>query len=91
MKNEVHCVSTLQPRDPKSRNHKLTGMLQAMLGKQKEKSVRTTVGMPLSHYEEILRVADQKRVSVAWVIRDAIERYLDSSNSLFGGADEDDG
>jgi predicted transcriptional regulator len=47
------------------------------------KSVRSTVSMPADQYEEIQRIADKKRVSVAWVIRDAIDRYLAAESPLF--------
>lgn len=48
---------------------------------QKQKTVRTTVSMPLSDYEQLELIADLKKVSIAWVVREAIEQYLRSENS----------
>jgi metal-responsive CopG/Arc/MetJ family transcriptional regulator len=41
-----------------------------------EKSVRASVSFSDSQYEELQRIADEKRVSLAWIVRDAIERYI---------------
>jgi predicted DNA-binding protein len=41
-----------------------------------KKTVRTTVSLPQEDYVELERLAKQKKVSVAWVIREAVERYL---------------
>jgi predicted DNA-binding ribbon-helix-helix protein len=42
----------------------------------KEPSARTSVSLPRPLYETLERIALQKKVSVAWVIRDAAERYV---------------
>jgi predicted transcriptional regulator len=47
------------------------------------KSIRSTVSIPAEQYEELQRIADKKRVSIAWVIRDAIDRYLTAEVPLF--------
>lgn len=47
------------------------------------KTVRTTVSMPRTDYEELERLADKNRVSVAWVVREAVQTYLDSKTPLF--------
>ena len=44
-----------------------------------ELSVRTTVSIPKSDYGEIERIARDKRVSVAWVVREAVAEYLAES------------
>ena len=46
-------------------------------------SVRTTVSMPRTDYEELERLADKNKVSVAWVVREAVQSYLDLKNPLF--------
>ena len=46
-------------------------------------SVRTTVSIPKDDYSEIERLAERKKVSVAWVVREAIDRYLASESPLF--------
>lgn len=43
---------------------------------QQRKTARTTISMPHSDYEQLEHIADYKKVSIAWVVRDAIERYL---------------
>jgi hypothetical protein len=48
-------------------------------------SVRTTVSVPAGDYAELERIALRKKVSVAWVVRDAVERYLRNESPLFHG------
>ena len=45
-----------------------------------EKTVRTTVTMPADAYEAIEDVAKSMRVSVAWVVRHAVDQYLTGSS-----------
>jgi hypothetical protein len=40
--------------------------------------------IPRSRYNELERIADGKRVSVAWVVREAVDEYLVSQAPLFG-------
>jgi len=44
---------------------------------------RVSVTFPADHYAAIERIARQKRVSIAWVVRDAVERYLEPEATLF--------
>jgi len=44
-------------------------------------SVRTTVTLPKGDYAEIGRLAQRKKVSVAWIVRDAVEKYLSGRKS----------
>ncbi len=46
------------------------------------KSVRTTISLPTDDYLELEALARQHRVSVAWVIRDAVQKYLDAQSPL---------
>lgn len=50
---------------------------------RKQKTARASVSLPAEHYSELERIAVQNRVSVAWVIRDAVDRYLSTKNPLF--------
>ena len=46
---------------------------------QDDRSTRTTrasVSFPSDIYEELERIAAAKKVSLAWVVRDAAERYV---------------
>ncbi len=45
-------------------------------GNDDDATVRTTVTIPKNDYEEIERIAREKRVSVAWVVREAVADYL---------------
>jgi predicted DNA-binding protein len=48
-----------------------------------KKTVRTTVSLPKEDYGELERLAKEKKVSVAWVIREAVESYLNQQPPLF--------
>jgi metal-responsive CopG/Arc/MetJ family transcriptional regulator len=39
-------------------------------------SVRASVSFPAEVYEELERIAAAKKVSLAWVVRDAAEKYI---------------
>lgn len=47
------------------------------------RSVRTTVTLPKEDHDELERLAKQKKVSVAWVVREAVEKYLAQQSPLF--------
>lgn len=53
--------------------------------KTKEKarpdSIRTSVTISKPEYRELEKLASEKRVSIAWVVRDAVEKYLVSQAS----------
>jgi hypothetical protein len=69
---------------PSSCNRGVSGMAATSAKTDKEKrTVRTTISVPKENLEELERLAKQKRVSVAWVIRDAIEHYLTKQSPLF--------
>lgn len=51
--------------------------------RQRRKTVRTTVSIPVDSYGELERIAGKQRVSIAWVIRAAVEAYLNEQNPLF--------
>jgi predicted transcriptional regulator len=40
------------------------------------KSVRASVSMPVDVYRTLEQLAKNKKVSVAWVMRDAAEKYV---------------
>lgn len=49
---------------------------------------RITVSVPTPEYEHLLRVAESKRVSMSWVVRDAVEKYLSADMPLFAQAEK---
>lgn len=44
------------------------------------KTARASVSFPSAVYSELERIAAQKKVSLAWVVRDAAERYVNDLN-----------
>jgi hypothetical protein len=44
---------------------------------------RITVSVPQPNYDDLLRIAESKRVSISWVVRDAVEKYLAADMPLF--------
>ena len=47
------------------------------------KSVRTSVSLPRELHDTLAQLAKGKKVSVAWVIRDAAEKYVGEQWPLF--------
>jgi metal-responsive CopG/Arc/MetJ family transcriptional regulator len=45
---------------------------------------RTSVTLPADIYKTLEQIAREKKVSVAWVIRDAAEKYIADKWPLFG-------
>ncbi len=52
-------------------------------------SHRASVSFPPELYETLEVIARQKKVSVAWVVRDAAERYVDEQWPLLAAIDRD--
>ncbi|MCF1183576.1 ribbon-helix-helix domain-containing protein [Marichromatium gracile] len=48
-----------------------------------KKVTRASVTFPAELYAELERIAAEKKVSVAWVVRDAVEKYVEAQYSLF--------
>jgi len=44
--------------------------------KDESKSTRTSVSFPHELYRTLESIAKQKKVTVAWIIRDAAEKYV---------------
>ena len=60
------------------------GMAKKTPGQNRtSKTRRISVTFPLDHYVELQQIAERKRVSVAWVVRDAVEAYLVGEAPLF--------
>ena len=52
--------------------------------KIKNEIIRITVSDPTEHHEQLESLADKNKVSVAWVVRDAIEKYLERTEGHNG-------
>jgi predicted transcriptional regulator len=42
----------------------------------KDRTVRASVSFSANQYRELERIASDQRVSLAWVVREAIEQYI---------------
>ena len=47
--------------------------------------MRITVTFPVRDYEILCRIAQTKKVSASWVVRDAVEKYLQTDIPLLKG------
>jgi len=52
------------------------------------KTKRTSVTLSLRDFDDLKRIAAGRRVSVAWLIREAVERYLAAKEPLFRNASD---
>ena len=48
-------------------------------------AVRASISFPPEVYETLEKIARQKKVSLAWVVREAAEKYIADKWPLFGG------
>jgi hypothetical protein len=46
-------------------------------------TVRATISFPADQYSSLEEIARRKKVSLAWVVREAVDTYLDSKSPLF--------
>lgn len=56
-----------------------------MTRKASESSTRTSVTIPTEVYTSLEAIAKLKKVSLAWVLRDAAEKYVSEQWPLFAG------
>jgi hypothetical protein len=49
-----------------------------------ESSVRATISFPSEIYQTLEDIARDKKVSLAWVVRDAVDQYVADKWPLFG-------
>ncbi|RIX69467.1 hypothetical protein D3H34_33120 [Acidovorax cavernicola] len=60
-------------------------------GSAQERTVRASISFPENQYQVLERIAAENKVSLAWVVRDAIDGYLKSRWPLFPqGTDAED-
>ena len=45
-------------------------------------AVRASISFPPDVYEVLEQLAKQKKVSLAWIVRDAVERYIAEQQEL---------
>lgn len=51
-------------------------------------SVRASISFPAELYRTLEQIAKQKKVSLAWVVREASEQYVAAKWPLFAGQNE---
>lgn len=52
-------------------------------------SVRATISFPLDIYQTLESIAKEKKVSLAWVVREAAEQYIGDKWPLFSRKTEE--
>lgn len=52
---------------------------------QTKSQVRATISFPLRVYETLGMIASDKKVSLAWVVREATEKYIEDKWPLLKG------
>jgi hypothetical protein len=52
---------------------------------QSTAAVRASISFPPDIYETLETIAKEKKVSLAWVVREAAEKYIADKWPLFGG------
>ena len=50
---------------------------------KKNDTIRTSISLTKNNYEELEKIAYDKKVSLAWVVREAIDNYLSTKNENF--------
>ena len=63
-------------------------MMKKGAAKKKDSStaaVRSSISFPLDMYETLESIAREKKVSLAWVVREAAEQYIGQKWPLFAG------
>jgi len=58
--------------------------------RREPRSVRASVTLSAEVYRTLEALAKQKKVSTAWVLRDAAEKYVTDHWPLFGKSDRED-
>lgn len=54
----------------------MSDQLSSKTGRFHERTVRASISFPEQQYDVLERIAAENRVSLAWVVRDAIDCYL---------------
>jgi metal-responsive CopG/Arc/MetJ family transcriptional regulator len=54
---------------------------ESSLKAQRKAAVRASITFPPDLYENLENIAQQKKVSLAWVVREAAEKYVEGQGS----------
>lgn len=58
---------------------------QKAASKSDPKTTRASVSFPNDLYQTLEQIAKEKKVSVAWIVRDAAEKYVNEQWPLLAG------
>jgi predicted DNA-binding protein len=58
-------------------------MRKAAEGKARDPMPRASISFPPEVYQTLEDLAKKKKVSIAWIVRDAVERYVTDQWPLF--------
>jgi len=56
---------------------------------QPTRQPRASITFPPEVYETLEQIAKEKKVSLAWVVREAVEKYIADKWPLFGGRERE--
>ena len=51
-------------------------MANRSIDKQSKNAVRASISFPQEDYITLEKIAEDKKVSIAWVVREAVEKYI---------------
>jgi len=71
----------VQPRGPKGKEQSTK-----VIRSEGVAAIRASISFPADVYETLETIAKQKKVSLAWVVREAAENYIADKWPLFGAA-----
>lgn len=57
--------------------------IEDLQGQQKAQAIRASVSFPPEVYRVLEDIAQQKKVSMAWVVREAVDKYIADKWPLF--------
>ena len=66
------------------------GKARSMKAETSTSSVRATITFPPDVYKTLEDIAKQKKVSLAWVVREASEKYIADKWPLLAGSQQHD-
>lgn len=66
----------------------VTKAKRATRPKSEPRTTRASVSFPRELYDTLERIAKDKKVSVAWIVRDAAEKYVGEQWPLFADSEK---
>ncbi len=54
----------------------MMNMANRSIDKQSKNAVRASISFPQDDYITLEKIAEDKKVSIAWVVREAVEKYI---------------